>query len=132
MSALSRFDVMLAESREVRPALGVDRSRLPRSFTWERVLGYGSRDDFVPALEAAATMGTTLAEVEGLAAAGLLDATYRADGLWVRPVVLSRLRVRDPRVPEPVVEQPATAVSESSSPPAGTLPSFGLVERERS
>lgn len=44
-------------------------------------------------------MRLTPAEVEGLAAEGWLDWQARRGELWVRPVVLSRLRVRDPRVP---------------------------------
>ena len=94
----SRFDATLG----VRLS---GRSSLPAGWRPEDLLRLGrSRDDFLPALEAAARMGLALAEVEGLAAEGWLDWQARRDELWVRPVVLSRLRVRDPRVPEETVE----------------------------
>lgn len=104
-----------------------NRSTLPAPFSCESFLGLDRprRDEFLPALEAAARMNLTLAEVEGLAQEGWLDWRARGGDLWVRPVVLSRLRVVDERVqvepgPEPV--EPALPVD---GPGAIDLGDFG-------
>jgi hypothetical protein len=71
-------------------------------------------------------MGVSVAEVEGLAAEGWLDSSVRGGKLWVRPVVLTRLRVSDPRVGE----QPASPATPDagirrSSPAAPLGGGFG-------
>jgi hypothetical protein len=121
-------------SRLPEPALGVrlsSRSSLPAGWRPEDLLRLERADEFMPALEAAAAMGLTLAEIEGLAVEGWLDAHVRRDGLWVRPVVLSRLGVHDPRVepPEPArLPRPELVPSTGrSNDPASAIDQFGRV-----
>jgi hypothetical protein len=124
---VSRFDGLLAESRRVEPVIGAARPRLPRSFTAEGVLGLDRSDDLVPAVEAAALMNVSLAEVVSLAGSGVLDARVRRDGLWVRPVVLSRLRVRDQRMPEQVEPDVHVGTDDEPSPAPEVAESFGRI-----
>jgi hypothetical protein len=123
----------LSRVRE-RPALRVrltSTRTLPPGWSCEDSLGLDRRrDEYVPASEAAARMGLTLAEVEGLAVKGWLDAHFRRDGLWVRPVVLSRLGVHDPGVepPEPArLPGPELVPSDGTERPAAAIDLFGRV-----
>jgi hypothetical protein len=70
-------------------------------------------------------MGLTLAEVEGLAMEGWLDWQARGGDLWVRPVVLSRLRVVDERVAEHVDVDPESGLVEPPAPVVDPLDGFG-------
>jgi hypothetical protein len=134
---VSRFDDAIAaaaeataEARLRRGAGQLGLPRLPRSFTAEGVLGLDRYDRLVPALEAAVAMDVPLAEIVSLAESGLLDAQVRRDGLWVRPVVLSKLRVRDPRVPSVDDESEHVADNRAGTDAAPwSLPEFGAVER---
>jgi hypothetical protein len=127
---LSRFDATLPNS----PAVGVrlcGRSSLPAGWRPEDLLRLRRPDDFLPALEAATRMGLSFAEVEGLAVEGWLDAYVRGGELRVRPVVLSRLRVRDERVPaEPTTSAVVPDRRDDADPPADLdgLERFGRVE----
>ena len=103
------------------------RSSLPAGWRAEDLLRLGRprHDEFLPALEAAARMNLTLAEVEGLAQEGWLDWQARGGDLWVRPVVLSRLRVVDELVhvePGPGPVEPAASTEDQD---AGWLDDFG-------
>jgi hypothetical protein len=131
---LSRLDVALASAADATAekrlwrGTRTSRSSLPAGWRAEDRLGIGSRVEFFPAPEAARRMGLPLEEVVQLAGEGWLDARVRNGELYVLPVVLSRMAVRDARVPPAETPEPVAVfpvVGNEPEPEPEGLVAFG-------